>query len=73
MPEKSIENFMNETLSGYTRENALEFAAYLQEQEMQFHRDLSFWKDKIYFIINDQNQNVFCILIDGYEKGSWVI
>jgi len=74
MPEQKIEDFILEVLTGDTQKFALEFVAYLRTNEMLFERCCNgYWEDKLYWFVKYQNQYVCFILLDGYEKGHWVI
>ena len=74
MSEQKIENYIIKHLAGDTQKNALEFVAYLRDNEMQFKRDKNgYWADKLYWHIICNNKYVCFILINGYEAGHWVI
>lgn len=48
---KQIENYIEENLTGDARKNALKFVKFLRANEMQFIKDNGYWKDKIYYLI----------------------
>ena len=74
MCEQIIESVIDEVLIGNAKNNALEFVAYLRENEMQFHRDKNgYWKDKLYWWIKCKEEYFCFILINGYENGHWSI
>ena len=76
MPEQRIEDFIGEVLTGEDQKNALEFAAYLRESEMQFERGTGYWEGKLYWVINYKDESVCYILIGSEEKpgpGPWII
>ena len=74
MNEKVIEDFIIEHLVDDTQKYALEFVAYLRENEMQFYRDTGgYWKDKLYWWVKCKEVYFCFILINGYEDGHWGI
>jgi hypothetical protein len=76
MSEQSIENYINEVLTGNEQKNALDFVAYLRASEMLFERGGGYWEDKLYWYIKFKNEYVCYILIGSEEKpgpGPWII
>jgi len=74
MAEKNIQAFINEFLTDKAQENAAEFVAYLQANEMLFERCRGgYWADKLYWLIKYKTEYVCFILVNGYEAGDWVI
>ena len=65
MPEQNIEYFIDTTLTGETRRNALEFAAYLRANDMLFVRGKGYWEDKLYWMITYKDEYVCFILLNG--------
>ncbi len=69
MKEKLIEEIINEELSADDRAVALDFVAFLRENELEFVRDRGYWRDKIYFLIQyDQECVCFMAINDPDEK-----
>ena len=72
-----IENVINERLIGDARKNALEFIAYLRENEIQLEREVGgYWDDKFYYGAIFNNNFVCFILISNEEKTdpeSWTV
>lgn len=80
MPEKIIENHINDVLTKKARMSALAFIAFLRENEMQFERGKGYWEDKRYWMIKYKSEYVCFILINGYgsvrhqdEPEGWVV
>ena len=76
MPEKTMENYISEVLTGSHEQNALDFAAYLRESDMVFVRGNGYWQGKLYWYIKYKNEYVCYILIGSEEKpgpGPWVV
>jgi hypothetical protein len=74
MPERSIEIYIEEILSGDARKNALDFFAYLKANEMQFERGKGYWEDKFYWVIKYNGESVCYILINNHENTEpWII
>ena len=64
----SLEIF-NEEFSADDRAVALDFVAFLRENELEFVRDRGYWRDKIYFLIQyDQECVCFMAINDPDEK-----
>ena len=45
MPERTMESFVWEVLTGETQKNALDFAAFLRANDMVFVRGGGYWED----------------------------
>jgi hypothetical protein len=74
MDERKIEDFITEYITGEKQKNALEFVKYLRENEMVFYRDKSgYWADKLYWWVSYNGKYMCFILVNGYERGDWVI
>lgn len=65
---KQICDYINENLDSDDRATALDFAAYLKEQEMEFIKDNGYWKDKIYYLIKFKNECVCFIAIKDPDE-----
>ena len=62
-----IEKKIKEILSGDAQKNALDFAAFLRENDMQFERSTTnYWADKLYWYVKFQDEFVGFILVNGY-------
>lgn len=72
---KQIENYINENLTGDFCNTALEFAAFLRANKMQFVKDNGYWKNKIYYLVKYRNEYVCFITIkDPDEKDNlWTV
>lgn len=68
MHEQSIENLIKIELSDDDQKIALDFINYLHENNFDFIRDKGYWKDKIYFIINYNDQCICCIAINDPDE-----
>lgn len=69
MNEKPIEEIINEELSADDRAVALDFAAFLRDNELEFVRDRGHWRDKIYFLVQYNHECVcFMAINDPDEK-----
>lgn len=75
MVEKGIEEVINEELASEDKRIALEFTAFLRENECRLIRDRGYWKDKIYFQVQYQDDCVCFIAIkDPDEKEiNWTV
>ena len=75
MSEQNMEYVIKEALTGEIKKNALEFAAFIKENEISCVRDTTtdYWADKIYFVCNYKDQSVCYISINEYEDNSWYI
>lgn len=74
MLEQKIESFIEETLTGDTKNNAIEFVVCLRSNEMLFERFIKdYWEDKLYWLVEYEGVSVCHILINGYEEGHWTI
>jgi hypothetical protein len=74
MLEQSIEQIINEALSGSTQQNALALASFLKANDISCERStIGYWKDKIYFICNYKEQSVCYISINETEPNTWNI
>jgi hypothetical protein len=74
VPEQTIENYIDEFLTGMHKENALGFVAFLKASDMLFKRGGGYWADKLYWAIDYKNETVCTILIGAEEKpcpGPW--
>ena len=56
-----IEQHIHEALAGNAQRLALDFAAYLRNQEMQFERGTGYWEDKRYWHIKYKD-NYVCFI-----------
>lgn len=70
MSEPRIENNIEDVLRGDARKKALEFAAFLRANEMQFERGKGYWEDKLYWLIKYKDEYVCFILINSSEDKS---
>lgn len=69
MNEKPVEEIINEELSADDRAVALDFAAFLRDNELEFVRDRGYWRDKIYFLVQYNHECVcFMAINDPDEK-----
>ena len=77
MAEQEIERIIGEALKGEARKNALDFVAFLRENEMLLERGRGYWEDKLYWLIKYKNEYVCFMLIDGsgekVEPGGWTV
>ncbi len=73
--EKNIEAIIIEKLDSHFQKAALEFVSFLRENELKFLRDRGYWRDKIYFQVQYQEDCVCYIAMkDPDEKGiSWTV
>lgn len=73
--EKSIEDIIIEKLDSDIQKAALEFVSFLRENGLKFLRDRGYWRDKIYFQVQYQEDCVCFIAIkDPDEKEiSWTV
>lgn len=73
--EKSIEDIIIEKLDSDIQKAALEFTSFLRENGLKFLRDRGYWRDKIYFQVQYQEDCVCFIAIkDPDEKEiSWTV
>lgn len=47
---KQIENFVEENITGQSKQVALDFIAFLRKNKVEFYKDDNgYWKDKLYF------------------------
>jgi len=69
MAEKRIEDFINETLTGDAQKNALEFATFLQENEIATPDGEGYWE------LNYKDKEVCILFINGEADipGPWTI
>ena len=68
MIEKSIEEIINEELSSDDKIVALDFITFLRENELDFVRDRGYWRDKIYFLVQYDNECVCFISIKDPDE-----
>lgn len=75
-----IEQHIHEALAGNAQRLALDFVAYLRNQEMQFERGTGYWEDKRYWHVKYKETYVCFILINGFgavrhkdEPEGWII
>ena len=62
-----IEEKIKEILNGDAQKNALDFAAFLRANDMQFERSTTnYWADKLYWYVKFQDEFVGFILVNGY-------
>lgn len=74
MSELGIDHFINETLAGEAKRNALDFIAYLRADELLFERCLyGFWEDKLYWVVKYKDETICQIFVNGYKEGDWVV
>jgi hypothetical protein len=73
--EQRIENHILDVLIGDAQKNALDFVAYLRENEMLFERGKGYWEDKLYWMVMYKNEYVCFILVNGSEEKTepWTI
>ena len=66
MNSQTIESHINNSLIGEAVKNALDFVAYLEDQDMQFELSTTdYWLNKQYWYVKYQNEFVGFILING--------
>ena len=66
MSPQSIKSHINESVAGAAAQTALDFVAYLEEQDMQFELSTTdYWRDKQYWYVKYQNESIGFILING--------
>ena len=70
MSEQRIENHIDDVLADEARKNALELAAFLRVNEMQFERGMGYWQDKFYWMIKYKDEYVCFILISNGEDNT---
>ena len=75
-----IEQHIHEALAGNAQRLALDFAAYLRNQGMQFERGTGYWEDKRYWYVKYKETYVCFILVNGFgavrhmeEPEGWII
>jgi len=74
MFKKKMERFINETLTGDVQKNALDFAAWLRENDMRLERQtVGYWADKIYFICSYKSEYVCYIAINECDENNFVV
>jgi hypothetical protein len=80
MSTQTIEIHIREVLTGEAQRLALNLAAYLTSQGMQFERGTGYWEDKRYWHIKYKNSYVCFILVNGFgsvrhknEPEGWII
>lgn len=61
-----IEQHIHEALAGNAQRLALDFAAYLRNQGMQFECGTGYWEDKRYSHIKYKDNYVCFILVNGF-------
>lgn len=66
MDTQTIENHICEALAGNAQRLALDFAAYLRNQEMQFERGTGYWENERYWHIKYKETYVCFILVNGF-------
>ena len=69
MPNKTIEQYISEILTGDTRKNASEFVAALRGTGMDFTRGGGYWADKLYWLAMFGGEFVCSFLIGPEEIG----
>lgn len=68
MVEKSIEEIINKELYSDDRITALDFVAFLRDNELTFFRDKDYWQDKIYFWVKYGTDCVCFIAISDPDE-----
>jgi ribosomal protein S18 acetylase RimI-like enzyme len=63
MEEQKIQHYITETMSGEAQKNAMDFANFLQAEDMRFERGGRYWEDKLYWCINYMGENVGYVLL----------
>lgn len=76
----TIENHINEALTGDAQTLALDFAAHLQAQGVTLERGTGYWADKRYWMGKYKDKYICFILLNGYgsaahkdEPEGWII
>ena len=72
MPDKQIEDYINEILTSDAKENALSFVSHLRASDMQINRFTYHGEDTLHWEIKFQDQLVCYILLDAENPG-WTI
>jgi len=70
MPERKIENYLGNVLTGDTRKNAAALFVYLLAHELQFERGQGYWADKLYWMIKHNDEYICFILINNAEDNT---
>lgn len=70
MSEQKIENHIDEILAENAQKNALDFAAFLRTNKMQFERGKGYWENKFYWMIKYKDKYVCFILISNDEDNA---
>lgn len=65
MPEQRLETVICQTFTGDRQIRALEFAAYLRANGMQFEKETGYLENQLYWLIKYQTNSVCYILING--------
>lgn len=75
MDERSVKDIIHEELPPDDRITALEFITFLQENHLCFIRDNGYWKDKIYYIVKHNDDNICFIAIHDPDdkKNRWTV
>lgn len=68
MDELMIQDYICEQLSLEEQRIALDFANYLEKENVVFIKDNGYWKGKIYYVVNYKNENVCFIAIKDPEE-----
>lgn len=73
--DKSIFDYITENLSGDMKQTALDFADYLQNNNVEFIKDNGYWKDKIYYLCKFKGEYVCFIAIKDPDEpeNDWTI
>ena len=74
LKRNTMERVINKALTGDVQRNALELAAFFQENNITSKRQKTgYWADKIYFICNFKGQSVCYISMNEHEQNSWYV
>lgn len=73
-PLIKIEKYIKEHLNESSQKNALDFFAFLIENEMVFEKGKGYWEDKFYLMVKFKNEYICFVLINNSnETPPWII